>query len=668
MIDYVDNNDTKTQAFKAFKHDFQMAKKAKTRIDDLISEWNDLYYGKTKSTSTKIKLKSKVVMKEIAKQIEWQKPNITEPFLSTSNPIRITRNSTNSNTIENYLNTHFTSSFNRTDFMEQLVDVLLREGTVWVRDGWISKKKNTTEFFNLTMEEVLARPDEPTSIKQIENGLFEVEYANTSLDRNEPTSRICRNEFAFPDPGAKTVDELRFFAEERLMTISELRASGFYPEDKINLLVSKIKENDSDYSSLKNQRDDDGEDYGQDRNYQPEDDPRKKVSIIEYWGFYDLNGDGIAEPILATWAKNEDVNLSIEDNPLPKQNIPYNNVVYSARPFSLWGNALAYFIGDNQKIKTGILRGIMDNMSLANNGQKFVRRGSLDYVNFKRMRNGERHIVVNKDLDGAIKDGSYNNLPNSIFQTLSMITTENEQLSGVSAGGPSLSNDNLAKDDTANMQMTMSQQRMAALVRNVSNLLGKMMHNWITMAEVFLSNEQIERLFSESEQIDYYAFKNANQTHISFKVGTDVNRIMKMQQLNMLLQQSKQLQENIPPEHLNYLVAEMYELFDMYDKAREIREYKPQPNPMQQKAMQLDLEAKHLANKKLQAEIQSTLAKMQADGIRSQKDLIDAQAGAMYKEAQAAEKYAKTEEHKVNSALKPAEFVVNQQQQQQRSI
>ena len=43
-----------------------------------------------------------------------------------------------------------------------------------------------------------------------------------------------------------------------------------------------------------------------------------------------------------------------------------------------------------------MVRGIFDNMSLANNGQKFMQRGAVDYINFKRLNNGERYIVVNK--------------------------------------------------------------------------------------------------------------------------------------------------------------------------------------------------------------------------------------------------------------------------------
>ena len=73
--------------FSDLRTDFKTAKKSKVEIDKLITEWNEVYEGKlTKSIP---KNRSKLVMKEVAKQIEWMKPNITEPFVSTQNPIRL---------------------------------------------------------------------------------------------------------------------------------------------------------------------------------------------------------------------------------------------------------------------------------------------------------------------------------------------------------------------------------------------------------------------------------------------------------------------------------------------------------------------------------------------------------------------------------------------------
>ena len=644
-----DERTKESKAFDIFKSDYKAAKKAKAKgIDKQIAEWNNLYYGKTKVP--KNRTRSRFVMKEIAKQIEWQKPNITEPFLSTSHPIRILTEG--KKPMEKYINTHFTSTFNRGDFIEQMTDVKLREGTVWVRSGWKTTYETVVE--EMEIEEIMMLDEEPDDITPLPNGKFQ--FTSKKIRENHGTARVCRNEHCFPDPGALTTGEMRFFAEKRLETISNLRATGFYSKAKLDKLAEVIKEKGTPSSSqLEQQRNQDNEEYGQDTRYQPEDDPRKKISIVEYWGFYDLNGDGIAEPVLATWAEDEDILLDIIDNPLPSKEIPYDNDVYSPRPFSLWGNPLAYFIGDNQKVKTGIMRGIVDNMALANNGQKFIKKGTMDYINFKRMREGQKVIEVLKE-DG-MADGSFNQLPASIFNTLAMVSKESEDLSGVNSGGAALSGDMMSKDDSKSMQMTMAQQRMAAIVRNTSNLLSKVVRHWILMADRYLTNEQIELLYAEGEHIDYNVFANSHETAIVVKVGTDVNRTVKMQQLNMLLQQSKQLGESVPPQTFNKLVAQMFELFDMYEDAKELENYKPEPNPMQQAMQQMELQDKQVDIELKTIKAQTELADAETRRMIAQKGMIEAQSGAMYKQAQTQEKTAKARQTDTDTNMAPAKVL-----------
>lgn len=57
----------------------------------------------------------------------------------------------------------------------------------------------------------------------------------------------------------------------------------------------------------------------------------------------------ILEPVIAAWAEKQDVNLYFEENWLPNSDIPFYNDVYSAVPFSLWGNGVGFFIKDDQK-------------------------------------------------------------------------------------------------------------------------------------------------------------------------------------------------------------------------------------------------------------------------------------------------------------------------------
>ena len=638
----------KRQAFTDFRHDYKKAKSAKSEIDDLISDWNDLYYGY--SMGNEEEGKSKFVMKEIAKQIEWMMPNLTEPFTSTSHPVKVAmgKHQRQASKIERYLNTHFTSAFDREAFIEQLGDVLLREGTVWIKSGWEYKEEITKkEITYNSMDELMENPETPDTVKQNKDGTLTACYKKTEMIRNLGTAVIQRNENVFPDPDAKTMEELRFVAIRRYVTMSDLTRTKLYDEDQLEKLEASLEKNSD--SSLSQARTADNESYGQ-KGYTPNDRARQKIEIIEYWGEYDLDGDGIAEPIVATWAVKGDVNLRIEPSPMPSKRIPLYREVYSARPFSIWGNALAFFLGDNQKIKTGIMRGILDNMSLSNNGQKFIARGTLDYVNFKKMRNGHRHIIVNRP-DG-IQDGSFNQLPGAVFNTMNMVDKEIQEMSGVNSGGASLRQSDLAKDDGDN-QITMSQQRMAKLVRGVGSLIGKIMKDWVEMAEIFLSNEQIEDLFGEEEEPDVFILTNSKRANISLRVGTEVNRQRESHNLNMLMQQSKTLAENAPPHIYNGLVAKNFELYDMYEYADELRNYRPEPSPQQQKAQQLSLAKAELEVAKLNEEILEIKMRANSTALNAQTNAMKGNAENNYKNAKAREADASTQGKEVNTALEP---------------
>ena len=143
----IEDEDRLKKVHTDFIHDFKEAKKAKKEIDDLIVDWNDLYYGITRNKygepirSSDGTNKSRIEMREVAKHIELQKPNLTQPFLSSLAPIRVVHplNETRSRNTARWLNHVFTSEYDRNHGVNQAVDIFLREGTVWVHTPWITE-------------------------------------------------------------------------------------------------------------------------------------------------------------------------------------------------------------------------------------------------------------------------------------------------------------------------------------------------------------------------------------------------------------------------------------------------------------------------------------------------------------------------------------------------
>jgi hypothetical protein len=658
----------KQRIFKDLLEDWENAKNSKVTVDKEIAGWNDLYNGISKDNTGK-----KLLMKEVAKMIEAQKPNITEPFLSTTSPIKIplAGNIATSSEIENYVNGVFMSDIDREEFINNIVDLLLREGTVWTRTGWVREEMTKEVSSIVTMQELLSMDIEPKSIKETDDPmLFKITNDELVTVKNHPNSRVCRNENIYPDPTARQEREMNFLIEKRYVTYYDLVAMNIYDAATLRQLKIKIETGSSGYreaGTLESQRDSDNANMGSDHDMSSDNLNRKKIALMEYWGYYDLEGKGKRTSIVASWIHEYEFLLEIEETPMPSKKIPYQRAVYSPRPFGLWGNALAFYLGENQNVKNGIVRGILDNTALANNGQKFIRRGALDFVNFKRLQNKERYVIVNKP-DG-IEDGKHNQIPGSIFNLLEMVNMESSQMVGVD--GNTISKSDIAKDNDT--RLSTAQQKMVSVVRTVSSLLGKNTKEWLSMSEVFLDDEQIIALFSnddnpENDLYDINAFRDSHKTRVAVTVGTDVSRQQELQQLNMLMQQAKVLGEQLPQGHIHALVAKMYDLFDMKEKANELRNYRPEPTEQEKIVQQMQMQEAQLNLMRIQKEIQKIDSEIIANGAKAQAVMSDSQSNAMYKNAQANEKMAKTESHQVDSALKPGEAMMAIREKQQNLI
>jgi hypothetical protein len=198
---------------------------------------------------------------------------------------------------------------------------------------------------------------------------------------NKPHAQVCRLEDIFLDPTSEgDINKAQFVIHRYESDLSTLRKAGKYKN--LNKLARNIAgKNDSAAF--------DTEDYDpeDETEFSFVDEPRKKIVIYEYWGNYDVDGDGIAEPVVCTWAN--DIILQLESNPYPDEEIPFLILMNNSTPFKVYGEADAELVGDNQKVSTAIKRGIIDNMANSNNAQKGMRVGSMDAINKKRFLNGK---------------------------------------------------------------------------------------------------------------------------------------------------------------------------------------------------------------------------------------------------------------------------------------
>lgn len=571
----------KSAILKAFKADLKNA-------DQLQKEWlakRDMWLNESYGNpyGNEVDNKSKIVSKDIKKQIEWLIPSAADPFLSTSDVIKCTpitaEDTLSARQNELLLNTQFCRKFSRFNFINKAIRVLATEGTLVIQTGWDYEDKEVEEEVEIAVVDKYGNTIIRKEIQKV-----------TKVIKNQPTAIVCRNEDIFIDPTCMDdMDKCQFIIHRYESDLSTLKADGRYKN------LDKIDTNSGGYDP-----DFDAQDKTE---FKFEDKARKKVLVYEYWGNYDVNNDGITEQIVCAWVG--DTIIRLEDNPYPDKKPPFIVVPFSSIPFQMYGEALAENIGDNQKVKTAITRGIIDNMAKSNNGQIGIRLGALDLANRKKFLQGK-----NFEFKGTPADfwqGSFNQIPGSVFDMLQLMNNEIESQTGVNAFSKGLTGNSLGSSATAARGMLdATALRRLHLVRNIAeNLVKPLMRKWMAYNSEFLEEEEVVRVTNE-EYVPVRRDDLEGKIDIDITISTYEEANARSQELGFMLQT---LGNSIPFELTQLILSEIVKLGRMPELEKALREYKPQPDPIQEQIKQLEIQKLQLENSKLMAEIQDLSAR-----------------------------------------------------------
>jgi hypothetical protein len=163
------------------------------------------------------------------------------------------------------------------------------------------------------------------------------------------------------------------------------------------------------------------------------------------------------------------------------------------------------------------------------------------------------------------------------------------------------------------------------LVRNIAeNLIKPLMRKWIAYNSEFLEDEEVIRITNE-EFIPVRKDDLDGRIDIDITVSTAEDNAAKSQELSFLLQT---LGPNEDPQIRRELMADIYELMRMPDQAKRMREYQPQPDPVQQKAQQLELLKLEMEIEKMKADIADKYARAGENEVDRQLKLNKAQVEA----------------------------------------
>jgi hypothetical protein len=578
-----------------------------------IQRWLDNLNVEGSAKIEKRKGRSTIVPKLIRKQAEWRYAALSEPFLSQEDVFKAEPRTWKDKqaAYENVLvlNYQFNNQIDKVTFIDEYVRTAVDEGTVVVRVGWEFAEEEqevevpVTEIRPISdpqlLQEKLANGEPP--IEEVQVGV-RTELQMITVE-NKPTVEICDYNDVIIDPTCNgNLNKANFVIYRFETSMAELEKAGKYQNlDNIDIESNSILSEPDDLE-------------GNVQSFNFQDKPRKKIVAYEYWGYWDIHDDGKLQPFVATWIG--DTMIRMEEAPFPDKKLPFVLVQYLPKRNQIYGEPDGELLEDNQKVLGAVTRGMIDIMGRSAAGQKGTRVDALDVTNRRKFEAGEDYeFQAHVDPRQAFFDHAYPDIPQSAQFMIEMQQLEAESLTGVKAFHQGISGDAFGSVATAARgAMDASGKREVGILRRLAEGVKKIGYKIIAMNGEFLSDEEIIPITDEE-------FVSINRENLvgRFDLELDISSAemdnIKAQELAFMLQT---MGNTMPPEMSQIILADIARLRKMPELAKNIREYQPQPDPIDEQMKMLELQKLQAEVMKLQSEAGENKANAMLDVAKAQ--------------------------------------------------
>lgn len=348
---------------------------------------------------------------------------------------------------------------------------------------------------------------------------------------------------------------------------------------------------------------------------------RKKLTAYEYWGNWDIHGDGTKVPIVATWIG--DVMIRLEENPFPDKKPPFVFVSYLPVPNDLYGEPDGALLKENQEIVGALTRGMIDLLGRSANSQVGIAKGTLDTVNKDRFDKGlDYEFNPTMPPANAIFQHTYPEIPQSALTLLQLMENDAEALTGVKAYSGGLSGDQLGKTATSvRGVLDAASKREMGILRRLADGLIQIAKKIIAMNSQFLNEQEVIRITNQ-DFVEVRRDDLVGNFDLALDVSTAEQDNAKSEELSFILQT---LGNNVDPSFSQIVLSEICRLKHMPELAERIANFEPKPDPMQEKLAQLQVQLAEAQLQKVRAEIQKLGADTQLNTAKAQTESVNAQ-------------------------------------------
>lgn len=676
-------------------YDYNQALSSHQNQTRKINEWLKALNPQTDKNNIK-KGRSGFVDRTIRKMAEWRYSSLASAILNERNLFQVQAvtpayiNASFQNSL--ILNYQFNNLIDKVSFINLLVRTMVNEGTAIVRVGWEVEQQlkereesiyqyveadeqgfmlltqliqqiaqeqeqtgeqdsSQTETFKNAPEDLqeslLASQDYGFPVIAIPTG--EVQIVKEMVDtKNRPSIKVIDNNDLIIDPTCEgdfskarfvvykyqtDLSSLKMINQKNPNTYNNLKSLGIGDgsEPLENISVEELaklpneifKGDDNDLDRLVNQ-------------FTFKDEPRKKVTAYEYWGYWDIDGTGIVQSITATIIDNKLVRL--QRNPFPDGELPFVIIPYLPVKGSVYGEPDGELIKDNQQISQAIKRSMIDINARSANGQTAIPKGFLDPVNQRRFDRGEDYFYnpISHPSE-AIYMHTANELPQSAIVFQQMQNAEAEAITGVKSFSNGIDG-NAYGQVVAGMSQAISaiNQREGDIMFRISKGLEKVGNKILAMNMEWLNEEEVVAL-TQDKFIKINRRDIKGDFHLSVKLKSNSESEGKAQQLTFLAQT---LGADADWGLRQLMLIEIGQLYGLDTFVSAIKNYEPQPDPIMQEKAQLENEILKAKLAKEQAEteyyaarsafIDAQIGNVQADTDLKALDFMEEQEGVKH--------------------------------------
>jgi hypothetical protein len=636
----------------------------------------DRYYGKKYGNEQEGR--SQIVTRDVADVIEWIMPSLMKIFTGGDKVVQFepqgpedVEMAKQATDYTNYVIMKQNPGFSI--IYSWFKDALLQKNGI-VKHFWDDTTEVTREEYkNLTEEEFtsLLIDDNIEVVEHTANGTEELVEGqlpqpithDVVVKRTRESGQVCiepvpPEEFLI-NKYAKGIEDARFVGHRVKKTKSELLAQG-YPKAKLERAFSA---QEAEWKSERLAR----FDYDGDSSY-PDGDIDDGVWVTECYIKVDFDNDGIDELRKITKVGDELLDNEAVDS------VPFSSLTPVPMPHKFYGLSIYDLISDLQLIKTTLMRNLLDNMYLTNNGRYEVVEGQANLDDLMTSRPGG---IVRVRTPGAVSPLATPQLDQNSFNMLGYLDSIREERTGVNKNSMGIGDGGLKSHQTATgvaQVMTAAQQKIELIARVFAETGMKDLANSVyQLVQKFESPEKIVRL--NNKWTTLYPAEWKEKMDCTAQVGLGFgNKDMNLMHLGQLAQTIQMVAQHpaagmmIKPKNVYNLIAEQIKAMGMKnveDFITDPGDQEPQqqgPSPEEQaKQAEMQLKAEELKIKMQKLQTESTLKQREME--------LDAQLAQQELELKASEaqvdmqiKAQELEIKKADLALKQQELILEREQ------